>query len=45
MSLAQKRVEEAGRSAEAVDAAKENTELILKGMLTALGWNANIKWR
>jgi len=45
MSLAQKKVEEAGRSAEAVDTAKENTELILKGMLAALGWNANIKWR
>ena len=45
MGLAQKKVEEAGRSPEAVHLAKENTELILKGMLTALGWNANLKWK
>jgi len=45
MGLAQKKVEEAGRSPEAVRLARENTEVVLKGMLTALGWNANIRWR
>jgi hypothetical protein len=45
MSLAQKKVEEAGRSPEAVRLAKENTEQLLKGMLAALGWNANFKWK
>lgn len=45
MGLAQKKVEEAGRSPEAVRLAKENTEVILKGMLTALGWTANIRWK
>lgn len=44
-SEAQNRVEEAGKSPEAIRSAKENTELILKGFLAALDWDAKIKWK
>jgi hypothetical protein len=45
MSLAQKEVEKAGKSPDVVRVAKDNTEIILKGMLAAIGWKANFKWK
>jgi len=45
LSLAQKKIEDAGKSPDVVSAAKENTEHVLKNSLTALGWSASFKWK
>jgi hypothetical protein len=45
MQLAQKKVEEAGKSPEALQDAKDNAEKVLKGMFSALDWDLNVKWK
>ncbi len=44
MRIAQRKVEEAGSSAEVLQAARENAEALLKGSFAALGWTATFKW-
>ena len=45
MSLAQTRVEAAGRAAEVILTAKENAELLLKSSFGSIGWTVNIAWK
>ena len=45
MALAQRKVEEAGRSPDVMRAATDNTESILKNALGALGWTVTIRWK
>jgi hypothetical protein len=45
MNLAQQKVEEAGKSDEVIEAAKINTELVLKSLFKATGWDVKIKWK
>jgi hypothetical protein len=42
---AEKKVEVEGKKPEVIDAAKVNTETILKGLLTSLDWTATIEWK
>jgi hypothetical protein len=42
--LAQARVNRAGLAPDAMRAAKENAELVVKGWMMGLGWDAKIKW-
>jgi len=44
MQLAQRKVEEAGRSPEVIRAAKENVEALLRTSFNALGWTVAITW-
>jgi hypothetical protein len=45
MRLAQKRIEEAGRARDVTEAAKANSEKVLRGVFDALGWKASFRWR
>lgn len=45
MGIAQRKVEEVGKSPEVRRAAKENAEALLKASFAALGWTASIKWQ
>jgi hypothetical protein len=44
MTIAQRKVEEAGRSPDVLRAAKANAEQLLKGSFAALGWTVTIRW-
>lgn len=44
-ATAESRVAAACRSAEALATAKGNTEVLLRGMYKAIGWDVAIKWR
>ena len=45
MSLAQTRVEAAGRAAEVIQSARENAELLLRSTFASIGWTVNVAWQ
>ena len=44
MEIAQRKVEEAGRSPDVLRAASENTETLLRSAFNALGWTLTVRW-
>jgi hypothetical protein len=44
MTLAQKKVEDAGRSPDVVRAARQSAETVLRSSFAALGWTVSVRW-
>ena len=45
MTMAQKKVEEAGKSAAVLRTAQESAEFVLKGTYAAIGWTVDVRWK